>query len=185
MPSRSIRHRARHRRIEKSFERQRSSMMDVITIILVFILKSFSTQPSAFTSAKDLEMPYSLSDFNPEESLHLIISKKAILFEHEEVLRFRGGAFRVQSNTPNKLRIPELYRVLTEAKKNIQNTKRDALTRSFPNSKSIIDSKIPFTGILAIQADKAVPYSTLKKVMHTAAVSGFKVVRFLAARQEK
>ena len=43
---------------------------------------------------------------------------------------------------------------------------------------------LPFEGILAIQADKRVQYDTIRRIMYTAAASGYKTFRFLALKKE-
>ena len=50
---RSIRHRRGRKAIHKDFELQLTSMMDILVIILVFLLKSYSTSTNSFTSVPE------------------------------------------------------------------------------------------------------------------------------------
>ena len=53
-----------------------TSMMDMMTIILVFLLKSYSTQDISVAPSEDLELPVSTVKKNPEMAVNLLLNIK-------------------------------------------------------------------------------------------------------------
>jgi len=187
---RSIRSRRGRKKINKEFELQLTSLMDVLVIIVVFLLKSYSASTNSFTSVPGLKLPMSVSDETPLDSLHLIITPEAITFENERILEFvvtDPGSASTEANyqfKPTDLdeggrRIVPVYDALIKAKEKAE------LLRAKSPARDEQGNPLPFDGILAIQADKRVKYDTLRRVMYTAAAGGYKVFRFLAQKKEE
>lgn len=89
--TRSIRFR-RARRKHREIELQLTSMLDVLVIILVFLLKSYSTSTNNFTTLPGLKLPLSASQDIPPDSLHLIITPEGMTFESVRIVEFDLGA---------------------------------------------------------------------------------------------
>jgi biopolymer transport protein ExbD len=187
--SRSIRTRKRARRIQKGFELQLTSMMDVLVIIVVFLLKSYMTSTNSFTTVPGLKLPLSASQDVPADSLHVIITPEAITFENERIVEFvqtgagLGGndatyAFRTKDLDEGNRRVLPLYDALIKARD------KSELLRAKSKARDAEGNPLPFEGVLAIQADKRVHYDTLRKIMYTAGAAGFKVFRLLAMRRD-
>ena len=189
MPAfRSIRARKRRRRIDMTFELQLTSMLDVMVIILVFLLKTYSASNTSFESVAGLEMPVSHTQEIPKDSLHLIITPEAITFENERIVEFVQSAenladdlgeahakyrFNTRDLDENGLRVLPLYDALLKAK-----DKSELLRAKSGQTAPLFD------GVLAIQADKRIQYDTLRKVMYTAGSAGYTVFRLLARKAE-
>lgn len=59
-----------------------TSMMDMFTIILLFLLKSFSTDGSMLTNAEGLSLPNSISSNKPEKvNLQLAVTHDSIMID--------------------------------------------------------------------------------------------------------
>lgn len=184
----SIRSRRQRRKINKEFELQLTSMMDVLVIIVVFLLKSYNTSMNNFTTAVGLKLPYSSSQDSPNDSLQIIVTPEFMTVDNERVLDFLQVAGNVGSNESNYSfrpsdldeggrRIIPLYDALVKA--------REKTEILLAKSKSRVDGKpIAFEGILAVQADKRVKYDTIRKIMYTSGAAGFKVFRFLAMKRD-
>jgi biopolymer transport protein ExbD len=186
---RSIRNRRGRKRLGSGFELQLTSMMDVLVIIVVFLLKSYSASLNNFTSVPGIKLPISKSQDNPFESLAVIITPEAMTFENERILDFvqtaaaAGSSEATYSFKPNDLdegnrRIIPLYDALTKAREKAE------LLRSKSKARDENGKPLPFEGVLAIQADKRVQYDTIRKIMYTAAAAGYKTFRFLAMKRE-
>lgn len=186
----SIRSRRSRRRINGSFELQLTSMMDVLVIILVFLLKSYATSQNNFSSVQGIKIPYSKSELNPPDSLHLIITPEAMTFESERILDFNTSAdlntasdevsysFKKSDLDERGFRIMPLYDALVKAKD------KSELLRAKSKARDETGAPLPFDGVLAIQADKRISYDTLRKVMYTAGAAGYRVFRLLAMKRE-
>jgi biopolymer transport protein ExbD len=186
---RSIRSRRRRRKINEEFELQLTSMMDVLVIIVVFLLKSYSTQMNNFSSVPGIKLPISASQDIPADSLQVIITPESMTFETVRILDFvqtaaaagssdAGYAFKKSDLDEGSRRIIPLYDALTKARE------KSEVLRSKSQARDANGQPLPFDGVLAIQADKRVQYDTIRKIMYTAAAAGYKVFRFLAMKRE-
>lgn len=186
---RSIRNRRVRRKIHKDFELQLTSMMDILVIILVFLLKSYSTSTNSFSSVPGIQLPISKTQDLPPDSLHLIVTPEAITFEGVRVIEFiqsadalNGGqasySFKQEDLDEGSMRIARLYDSLSRAR-----IKAEVLRAKSP-ARDEKGQPLPFDGVLAIQADKRVKYDTLRKIMYTAGAAQFRTFRLLATRQD-
>lgn len=203
----SIKVRRLRHRINQSFDLQLTSMMDVLVIIVVFLLKSYSASVSTFDPAAGLTLPVSASQDIPEESLQVVVTPEAITFENERILDFvlSSGSvgsteavykFKDSDLDEGKRLILPLYDALVKARNKaelIRNKyrKKDEQGSQVAGSAGTPDSKVsaqgaimPFDGIIAIQADKKIQYATLRKIMYTAGSAGYRIFRFLASKRE-
>jgi len=185
---RSIRNRRGRKRIHKDFELQLTSMMDILVIILVFLLKSYSTSTNSFSSVPGIQLPVSKTQEMPPDSLHLIVTPEAITFENLRVVDFvqtadaLSGApkydFKSEDLDENGMRVTRLYDALSRAREKAE------LLRAKSPARDQNGNPLPWDGVLAIQADKRVKYDTLRKIMYTAGAAQFKIFRLLAMRIE-
>ncbi len=191
MPSyRSIRTRRGRKKIQSVFELQLTSMMDVLIIIVVFLLKSYSTSISNFSSVPGIKIPISSSLDLPPDSLQVIVTPEAMHVDNQRILEFQVTAdassnsgeatynFKKSDLDEGGRRIVPLYDALVRAKE------KSELIKSKSRLRDADGNPLPFEGILAIQADKAVQYDTVRRVMYTAAAAGYKIFRFLALKKE-
>jgi biopolymer transport protein ExbD len=164
-------------------------MMDILIIILVFLLKSYSASTHNFTTAPGMQLPMSASPDEPPDSLYVIVTPEGLTFENERVLDFLQSAtsagetdakyeFKKADLDEGGRRIVPLYDALNKARE------RAELLRAKSKARTETGEPLPFEGVLAIQADKKVRYETIRKIMYTAAAAGFRTFRFLAMRRE-
>src|SRR4029079_7515472 len=66
-------------------------MMDMMTIILVFLLKSFSSSTSAITFDSNLQVPKSLTELKPKLAVTVTLTKKVILVEGDAIAPINAG----------------------------------------------------------------------------------------------
>jgi biopolymer transport protein ExbD len=186
---RSIRSRRRRKRINKDFELQLTSMMDVLVIIVVFLLKSYSASTNNFTSVAGMKMPTSQSLESPLDSLQVIVTPEAITFENERISEFVQTASAAGSSEANYtfkpadldergLQIIPLYDALIKARD------KSEVLRIKSNARDAEGKPLPFRGVLAIQADKRVKFEVLRRIMYTAGAAGYDTIRFLALAKE-
>ncbi|MBS1964131.1 MAG: biopolymer transporter ExbD [Bdellovibrionales bacterium] len=190
MPAfRSIRTRRGKRKINKGFELQLTSLIDVLVIILVFLLKSYQTSLNTLTTVEGLQMPISASQDEPHDSLQVIITPEGITFEGKRVVDFAQsgdtagsteGAYKLNATDLDEggRRIVGLFNTLVAAREKSELLKAKSPVRDANGN------PLPFDGVLAVTADKRIQYDTLRKIMYTAGAAGFKVFRFIALKKE-
>ncbi len=153
-----IRHKSKRKRrnIGKPQKLRITSMMDILTVLLLFLLKSFVAEGEVVTPVPGVELPVSASKDQPVATLVVAVSETDILLGSELISTVR----EVIEGTGMK--IEPLAARLAEAKE-----KQDeiAALRGTPNDDS--------EGQITIQGDREIPFQVLQKVMYTCQQSGF------------
>ena len=169
-----------------------TSMMDMMTIILVFLLKSYSTQDISVAPSEDLQLPVSTTMAPPEVAVNLVVTKSRIVVDGQEVLTLNmvddkrnpgQQKLAVPQNNPStgepqkrgQLIIP-LQEIL-EIKADSAKSDGDRLAASGSDDHG-------FKGRLLIQCDKKLPFSVLREVMYTAGQAQFSEFKFVVYKQE-
>lgn len=137
---------------------QLTSMVDMFTIILVFLLLNYSTSAVQISPADRLQLPVSSTGSEPVEGLKMTVSARGVLVEGEPVLDW-------PPHKKDRLLKPLLQRLNMEAKK----------TRDIAEA----NQTVQFDGKAVVQVDKSVPYSWLKKVMYTSTLAGYSDFRLV------
>jgi biopolymer transport protein ExbD len=187
---RSIRFRRNRKRINKTFELQLTSMMDILVIMLVFLLRSYAISTNNFQSVPGIKIPYSTSPDVPPDSLHLIVTPEALTFENERIMDFVQTADSVAGAEPTYTfkqgdlaedgrQIRPLFDALVKARDKAE------FLRAQSKARDAQGNPLPFDGVLAIQADKRITYDTLRRIMYTAGTANYKIFRLLALKLEK
>lgn len=189
MKIKSIRNRGQRKKLNKPFELQLTSMIDVLVIILVFLLKSYQNSTNNLTTTAGLQMPISSSLEDAKDSIQVLITPEGITFDNKRIVDFiqseatAGSStgeykFNVKDLDEDGKRITALFDVLVKARE------KSEFLKSQSSARDEKGNPLPFDGILAITADKRVQYETIRKIMYTAGAAGYKVFRFIAQRKE-
>ena len=62
-----------------------TSMMYMFTIILIFLLFSFSDNPETLKLDKDLELPRSSTEAGYDKAVKIVLSKNELLLDYEKI----------------------------------------------------------------------------------------------------
>jgi biopolymer transport protein ExbD len=101
-------------------------MLDIMTIILVFLLKTLGESSNAIPQSDDLRLPTSVAKSDPhQEGVTLTISKSQILVGDQKIISLPGRESQVQTGVgaqhkrggPNDLYIVPLGNVLQTARR--------------------------------------------------------------------
>lgn len=142
------------RRRDLTFTLRLTSMIDVFTILLVFLLKSYSAEGQIMTITRDLNLPVSTSTKNPVTASVIIITPELILLDGTPLLSVK------EALANESLRLGNLYEDL-RAK------------RILAESVSNLSDQMSFKGEITIQGDANIPFEVLKKVMYTCGKVGY------------
>jgi biopolymer transport protein ExbD len=146
-----------------------NSLMDIMTIILVFLLKSYSADPVQLKQAPDLKPPFSSAQLKPDQSATVTVTLNNILVDDVNVLIISQGKVDESQASDNGYRIDRLFEKLQEA---VEHQKQVA---SF-------NSNAQFSGIVTIISDRQVPFKLLSQVMYTAGQAEFNKFKFLVVK---
>lgn len=141
-----------------------TSMMDMFTIILVFLLKTYSTDGMLIQPSEYLTLPSSTIEKSPEVALDLVISKEWVMVNHEPV------------ETVNNILTQDglIIETLQE--------KLSVYAREAKRMEELYGTK--FSGKVTIQGDKEIPYKLLVKVMATCGKSEYPNMRLVVYKKE-
>ena len=144
-----------------TFKIQITSMVDMFIIILVFLLKSFSTSPVNITPGEGLRLPQSSAETDPVDVLKMVVSKSAIFVEDTKVADLVNNEIeKTQIDETDKEFIRPLFEELDKA---AQKTK----------DISKVNETVEFDGKVLMQVDRELPYSGLKPIMYTSILAGY------------
>lgn len=138
-----------------------TSMLDMFTIILVFLLKQMDAEGQLITQAENLKLPGSTSQKTPEGvSLQVIVDRNYVLVDNQQVVEteivhkqdslFVGGMIPIMEDMREK-------------------EKNAALARGEEPEES---------GQVIVQLDKNLEYDIMYKVMATCGYTGFNKISF-------
>lgn len=167
MPNPRAIRQARKRRGGEDVKLNITSMMDMFTIILVFLLKNFSTEGAIVTPANTLTLPESTVEKKAKESLSVKVAKNTLTVENNLVLDEQ--AYQTLLNQKEFL-IEPLYNVLLKYSE-------EAKKMSEVSGKA-------FSGEIAIQGDVEIPYNILTRVMYTCGQAGYPNMNLFVYRQD-
>ncbi|MBN1542088.1 biopolymer transporter ExbD [candidate division KSB1 bacterium] len=160
IPSRIKKHDTSPKRVSLNL----TSMMDMFTIILVFLLKTYSTEGQLIHPSENLTLPIS-SVKNPAEiALDVVVSKEWIMVNNEPVVLISEV-----EEQPGLIIEPlsrMLQRYATEARR---------MEEMYG---------VKFSGKVTIQGDKALAFRMLIKVMATCGRSEYPNMRLVVYQKE-
>lgn len=97
---------------------QITSMMDMFTIIVFFLLFSYSDTPDEFDVSKDIELPTSSSSVNYDHALELYLSEGSIKLE-ENIIGLINGE-NVEGLDPEHISESELAVAFSAKKQSLE-----------------------------------------------------------------
>lgn len=140
-----------------------TSMMDMMTIILLFLLKTYSTSGQIVTPSQDLKLPYSLSQEEPHKELNISITRDDILVGSQKVIS-------INALNSDGVLIQPLFNVL---KKYSSDAKQNEIKYGVKFSHQVI-----------IQGDENTPFELIFKVLYTCGQSEYNKLRLLTYREK-
>jgi biopolymer transport protein ExbD len=144
-----------------------TSLVDVFVIVLVYLIRSVSSEGSLMTSADNLVLPMSQRSKSPTEiSLTIIGDQKHITVD--DVVLMETEVVRKQDS----LLVKPVLDVLI--KKREEERKAEVL--------GLIKEA---TGKVVVQFDKNTPYDIVTKIMATCGYAGYNNIKFAVAKKNE
>ncbi len=97
------------RKIEEPTGVTMNSLLDILTIILVFLLKSYSTDPVQLKQAEDLKPPFSSAMLKAEQSTTVTLTLNNLLVDDKAVLRIEQGVVGEGDTSSNGFLVDALF----------------------------------------------------------------------------
>jgi biopolymer transport protein ExbD len=145
-----------------------TAMMDMMTIILVFLIKSYSASSITVTASEDVRPPSSTTRIIPKDTIAITVTPRAILVGDKKRVELERNTVSKQ-DARGKLILP----LDAALKKEIEKLKY--IAERNPNA--------PFNHEVAIIGDKRVPYELLSSVLYTAGQNELENFRFVVIQK--
>ena len=128
-----------------------TSLMDVFTILVFFLLAN-SSSSEVLTTPKQIKLPDSIVETKPRETIVVMVTPETVLVQGEAVM-----------GTPELLdarnqAVPAITERLERLERNVIGI----------NTKTAVESRE-----ITVLADKTIPFRALKKIMSTCTHSGY------------
>jgi biopolymer transport protein ExbD len=144
-----------------------NSLMDAVTIILIFLLMNFSTDPMKVTPHEKLQLPLSTTRLNAKEkTTTLTVAADGILVDDQFVVTIKNND--VDPPDPSGLEIPKLKQTL------------DEVVRKRKEISTLLGKQ--FKDIITIIAYGETQYRLITKVIYTAGTASFTKFKFAVVK---
>lgn len=149
----------------QSFTLNITSMTDMFTILLVFLLQSFAAGEITIDPVNGLRLPSSNSEKNPVNGVKISASPTEIKVDQLTVADITNNQVAQNAIDPNDNQfIKPLFDELMKVNKT--------------------NETLAKTGKILLQADQNIPYATLRKIMYTASMAGFPNLKLITTVSE-
>ncbi|MBW1810487.1 MAG: biopolymer transporter ExbD [Deltaproteobacteria bacterium] len=145
-----------------------TSMMDMFTIILVFLIFSFSKQDQNLKLDPDLTLPESTAAIEFKWAINVNLTPTELRVEGNTIAKVKNGKFAGVKVDKDKKRVTPLFNLLKKFK--------DIESRE----------KVNPTGdetVISLQADKNTSFEIMDLVMKTSAQAGYPNFRFVVLKK--
>lgn len=134
-----------------------TSLLDMFTIILIFLIVSFDAESFDFKLHPEVTLAESSARTTLQAAVNVAVTRGHIAVGQQDVLALNGGELRDSDHTAGQ--VPELVEAL-----------RAEYERRYGP-----DAIAPETGepIVVVQSDRSLDYRTLYVVLRSAAAAGF------------
>lgn len=135
-----------------------TSLMDILTVLVLFLLKSFVMEGEAVSPVPGVSLPESSSNTPPQASIVIAIFNDTVMLNGEVVASVSASV------SGGDLLIETLGERLEEAREKTEHIAR------------LQGSKEAFNGKVSIQGDREIDFAILQRVMYTCSVSGYEQI---------
>jgi biopolymer transport protein ExbD len=142
-----------------------TSLLDILTILLVFLVQSYNASGVIINVPEGITLPRSASESQNTYGVNVQVSADKIWVDDVEVFNTASMPEKVYDNDGR--RIIALYNELVRVKENIKRTEKTSADAT------------KFSGIANLVIDNTLKYNYVKRVMFTCADAGFKEFKFV------
>ena len=153
------------RRGVKVIDLDMTSLLDILTILLAFLLHNFDATRALINVPADIALPNSKSQSLNTNGVNIQVSVAKIWVDDKEVLNSEVLPDKIYDQDGR--RIVALYNELIAVKERIKQTEKAS------------PEAVKFSGIANLVLDKTLKYSYVRRIMFTCAEAGFKEYKFV------
>jgi biopolymer transport protein ExbD len=134
------------------------AMMDMMTILLIFLLKSYQASSMSVNMTEELKLPVSSTQVQPQDNINVTVAMNGVTVNDRLAVKAENGSMPASTKLDGRadaFYVGALY---------------DALKREVDKQKYVAqyNPRAPFMGRVNVVADRRVPYRTIMEVLYTA-----------------
>jgi biopolymer transport protein ExbD len=142
-----------------------TSMVDMLTILVVFLLQTFSASGELLVVSKNIVLPEATNFKDLERAPVIGVSHDSVTLDGRPV----ADSSELNKENTVDWKITDLHDQMVTLKNNFK----------------LLHPSENFNGTVIVQADKSVDFKVIKKVMYTCAVAGYNNVNFAVNQKSK
>ena len=147
-----------------------NSLLDIMTILLVFLIKSYSANPIQLQDEAEMRLPTSTSSVAPQDAVPIAITTNWILVDNQPVVQVENGKVRPadkEGGQDQSFVINPLKEILLQKREEIDKMNKYVADGSKSNANQAL-----------VLADTGTPSRLLTEVLNTAGQAEFNQFRF-------
>ena len=142
----------RHKKVEEA-KMGLTSLMDIVSIIVVYLLKSYASDPVLIQPIAEQKIPMSKADSPIQQGVAVYISSKELIFNEKKLVALKEGEI-----DPNAIKNKHLIQPLY-----------DAMVEEAEKAKQMAEqTQTEWDARAIIIGDQALKFKTLVDIMYTA-----------------
>lgn len=150
---------------------QITSMMDMFTIILIFLLTSYSSNPETLDLDKQVSLPESHAKLDYKDSIKLVLTKEKLMLDGKLIATLKDGDI---------VGLNKLYTAL-ESHRNKDDKLKEKILSEKNDGKEVPEEKKQHILFLC---DKKHSFKTINSVVKTAGRAGYPNFQFAVIEKE-
>ncbi len=173
-----------------------NSLMDIMTILLVFLLVSITSDPWNVKQNQYMQLAQSTVERDPQDSLAILIDKRHIVVDEVETVPIActtaGGrqcrTTEDYAKIGNRYFIDKAYKEDGAESSFLVTKLLKSLSDEMEFAKEVhadLGREEAFKGITTIICDRDIPYRVIAEVVHTAGNAGIDQLRFAVMRDSR
>jgi hypothetical protein len=145
-----------------------TSLMDIVSILVIYLLKSYASDPVVINPTAGQKIPFSAADASIQDGMPVFVTVRGITFQDKKLVTMTADGDIDASMVTNHL-IGPLF---------------DAFSEEADKAKQLSENRgVEWEGRLILVGDQALKFSTLIDVLFTAGRAEFKEYTFCVIRK--
>lgn len=159
---------ARRQKPEEKGELGMTSLMDIVSIIVIYLLKSYASDPVVISPTAGQKIPLSTADSAIQDGIPVFVTQRGITFGDKKIVSMTAEG-DIESSAVNNHLIGPLF---------------DAMAEEVDKAKTLGENTgKPWEGRAIIVGDQELKFSVLVDVMYTAGRAEFTQYSFCVIRK--
>ena len=150
------------------------AMMDMMTILLVFLLKSYQASTINVNMGEHLVIPASTTQLSPQENITVTVSLNELTVNDRKIMALENGTIPARAKEGGKGDAFYVGAVFEALKREVDKQKYIAQ----------FNKTAPFAGRVNVVADKNISYRTLMEVLYTAGQAELGEYKFMVLKSQ-